>query len=108
MAGDRPKICASIVNNDLEAVKKVESLVDLFELRIDLIGNGWQEVAKNLIKPWLACNRRAEEGGGWQGGESERIETLLSAIELGASIIDVELGTPGVEKFVMEIMGRAD
>jgi len=107
LAGDRPKICASIVNNDLEAVKKVGSLVDLFELRIDLIGSGWQEVAKNLSKPWLACNRRAEDGG-WRGGESERIKVLLSAIELGASIIDVELSTPGVEKVVRDIKGRAD
>lgn len=108
MAGDRPKICASIVNKDMEAVKKVESLVDLFELRIDLIGSGWQEVAGNLSKPWLACNRRAEEGGGWKGGESERIETLLSAIELGASIVDIELGTSEVGKVVRNIQGKAE
>ncbi len=108
MAGDKPKICASIVNNDLEAVKKVESLVDLFELRIDLIGDGWQEVAKNLSKPWLACNRRADEGGDWRGDESERVQILLSAIDLGATIVDIELGTPGVEKLVADIKGKAE
>jgi len=108
LAGDKPKICAAIVNSDLEAVKMVEPLVDLFELRIDLIGSVWREVAGHLSKPWLACNRRAEEGGGWRGGESERIEVLLSAIGLGASIVDIELGTPGVEKVVRDIKGRAD
>jgi len=41
----RPRICTVIVNNDLEAVKKVKSLVDLFEVRIDLIGDSWQELA---------------------------------------------------------------
>ena len=87
----RPRICAVIVSNDLEAVKGVESLVDLFEARIDLIGGGWQELVKQLNKPWIACNRCTEEGGSWQGNESERRKELLSAIELGASIIDIEL-----------------
>jgi hypothetical protein len=36
----RPKICAVIVNNEIEAVKRIEPLVDLFEVRIDLIGAG--------------------------------------------------------------------
>ena len=53
----RPRICAVIVNNDLEAVKGVEPLVDLFEARIDLIGDGWQELVKQLNKPCIACNR---------------------------------------------------
>lgn len=108
MAGDRPKICASVVNTDLAAVKSVEPLVDLFELRIDLVGSGWREVAGKLGKPWIACNRRVEEGGAWKGDESERIKVLLDAIELGAGIIDIELGTPGVEKVVRDIKGRAE
>jgi 3-dehydroquinate dehydratase-1 len=108
LAGDRPRICVAVVNHDLEAVKKVEPVVDLFELRIDLVGGGWEEMAGHLKKPWLACNRRAEEGGGWRGGDSERIEELLSAVEKGASIVDIELGTPGVEKVVREIKGGAE
>jgi len=108
LPGARPKICASIVNDDLEAVKIVEPLCDLFELRIDLVGDGWQEVAGNLSKPWLACNRRAEEGGGWKGGEAERVKVLLGAIELGAGIIDIELGTPGVDNVVRDIKGKSE
>lgn len=108
MPGVRPEICASIVNKDLEAVKKVESLADLFEVRIDLMGDGWQEVVKSLKKPWVACNRRVEEGGAWQGGEEERINELLTAIDLGASLVDIELGTPGVEKIVERIKGKAE
>jgi 3-dehydroquinate dehydratase-1 len=108
LAGDSPRICASIVNDDLEAVRGVEPLVDLLEVRIDLIGNGWQELVKCLGKPWLACNRSIEEGGSWQGSESERIDELLSAIEMGAAILDIELSTRGVEAVVREIKGRAD
>lgn len=108
MAGERPRICVAIVNRDLEAVAGIEPLADLFEVRIDLIGEGWREVAKRLGKPWIACNRSKGEGGKWRGGESQRIKELLSALELGASIVDIELGTPGLEKVVREIKGRAD
>jgi len=103
----RPRICAVIVSNDPEAVKGVEPLVDLFEARIDLIGDGWQELVKQLNKPWIACNRCTEEGGSWQGNESERRKELLSAIELGASIIDIELVTGNLEETVQLIKKKA-
>ena len=68
MVRNKPRICAAIVNDDLEAVKGVEPLVDLFEVRIDLIGSGWQELVKHLEKPWIACNRR-RSGGRQLAGE---------------------------------------
>jgi 3-dehydroquinate dehydratase-1 len=108
VSGDRPRICVSIVSGDVEAVKKVEPLADLFEVRIDLIGDGWREIVGRLDKPWIACNRRIEEGGSWQGSESERIEELLSAIGLGAGIVDIEIATPGIDEVVREIKGRAE
>jgi 3-dehydroquinate dehydratase I len=108
LAGERPKICASIVNGNAKAINKVESAVDLWEVRIDLIGKGWREVAGRLKKPWIACNRRKEEGGKWKGSERLRIKDLLSALELGAAIIDIELGTPGVEEIIEEIKKHAE
>ncbi|MFC1847234.1 type I 3-dehydroquinate dehydratase [Chloroflexota bacterium] len=99
----KPRICAVITNNDLEAVKEIEPLVDLFEVRIDLIGDGWQELVKQLEKSWIACNRIVSEGGKWQGNEAERIEKLLQAIELGADIVDIELSTKNLEKIVETI-----
>lgn len=94
----RPRICAVIVDNDLEAVNEVEPLVDLLEVRIDLIGDGWQGLVKQLDRPWIACNRRADEGGRWEESEERRIEELLKAIELGADIIDIELRTKNLKK----------
>ncbi|MFC1987846.1 type I 3-dehydroquinate dehydratase [Chloroflexota bacterium] len=102
----KPRICAVITNNDSEAVKEAEPLVGLFELRIDLIGDGWQEMARQLKKPWIACNRSADEGGKWQGNEARRIEKLLQAIELGANIVDIELRTKNLEKIVQVIKKR--
>ena len=104
---NRPRICAAIVNDDSKAVKEVEPLVDLFEVRIDLIGNNWRGLAGQLEKPWIACNRIAEEGGSWRGNETERIEELLSAIELGADIIDIELGTKNLAEAVKIIKKKA-
>ena len=108
MAGERPRICAAIVSSDIAALSEIEPLVDLYEVRIDLIGKGWREVAARLKKPWIACNRRVEEGGKLRSSETQRIKELLGALELGVSIIDIELSTLGLEKAVKEIKGRAD
>lgn len=102
----KPKICAVIVSKEPKAVKEVEPLVDLFEVRIDLIGDGWQELVKQLSKPWIACNRSAEEGGQWPGSEARRIEQLLRAMELGADIVDIELGTKNLANIVPLVRKR--
>ena len=103
----KPKICAAIVENNIKSIKEIEPLVDLFELRIDLVGDAWQEVAKELKKPWIACNRTPEEGGQWKDSEARRIERLLHAIELGASIVDIELATKNLENIVSAVKKRA-
>jgi 3-dehydroquinate dehydratase type I len=108
LAPNPPKICAAIVNDDLDALDGVAPLVDLFEVRIDLIGKGWRKVAARLKKPWIACNRRADEGGKWDGKEAARINELYHAVELGAAIIDIELATPSIAEVVNEIKDRAE
>jgi 3-dehydroquinate dehydratase type I len=107
VAGARSKICAAIVAADLPGIKKVEPLVDLFEVRIDLLGNGWRKVAGELKKPWIACNRRAAEGGKWRGSEAQRIKELYHALELGADYIDIELATTDFAMIVKEARGKA-
>ncbi|MDP2729928.1 MAG: type I 3-dehydroquinate dehydratase [Dehalococcoidales bacterium] len=103
---NKPRICATIVNNDPEAISRVEALVDLFEVRIDLIGDGWQELAKRLEKPWIATNRTVEEGGKWAGNEARRIEGLLQAVELGAALVDVEFRTKNLKNIVPLVKKR--
>jgi len=102
----RPRICASIVDNDLSAIKGVEPFIDLYEVRIDLIGDGWPEVIQELKKPWIACNRLADEGGRWTKSEANRIEELLKATELGADIVDIELRTKNLDEAVELIKKR--
>jgi 3-dehydroquinate dehydratase-1 len=102
----RPRICGVIVNKDLELIRGIEKLIDLFEVRIDVIGDGWQELARQLRKPWVACNRTADEGGKWKGDEKGRIEELLKAVELGADMVDLELRTRNLEEIVGLIKKR--
>jgi 3-dehydroquinate dehydratase-1 len=106
--GNRPMVCVPVIDDDPAAIKKAASLADLFEVRIDLIGKGWCEVAGHLDRPWLACNRRVEEGGKWRGSEMERIGELLESVEQGASIVDIELATPGLAAAVKKIKGKAE
>ena len=104
----KPRICTVIVDrDDVDAALAVERFVDLYEVRIDLIGDGWQEVAKQLPKPWLATNRVGSEGGKWQGDEGSRVEELLKALDLGAQLVDIELQTPGVDRIVEAIKRKA-
>jgi len=88
------------VNKDMELIRGVEQFVDLFEVRIDFIGDGWQELAGRLRKPWIACNRIADEGGRWEGDEKGRISELLKAVDLGADIVDLELETSNLDEIV--------
>ena len=101
----RPSICAVIVSKDLPPIE-VEPFIDLYEVRIDLIGDGWQELVKQLGKPWIACNRIADEGGKWEKSEASRIEELIKATELGADLVDIELKTKNLDKTVKLIKKR--
>jgi len=103
----KPKICAVITTPDESAVAANGILADLFEVRIDLIGKRWQPLAGKLTRPWIATNRLPTEGGKWQGSEKARLEELLKAIELGASIIDLELATPNLIKIVQTVKDKA-
>jgi 3-dehydroquinate dehydratase I len=103
----RPKICAVVTDENIKAVTEIQPLVDLFEVRIDLVGENWTRVVKEINKPWIACNRISEEGGKWHESEPRRIERLLLAIELGASIVDIELQTKNIENVVTAVKKRA-
>jgi 3-dehydroquinate dehydratase-1 len=96
----KPKICAAITNKDLKAIKEAEPLVDLFELRIDLVGAGWQELAPELRKTWIACVRGRAEGGNWLGSDADKIRELVTAVESGASIVDIELSTHNLTEVI--------
>ncbi len=103
----KPRVCAVLTVADIDTVRKAEALADLFEVRIDLIGAKWQEVASGLRKPWIATNRNAANHGRYAGGEDRRLAELFTALDMGAEIIDIEVETGGLEDIVKRIKGRA-
>ena len=64
-------------------------------------------MVKQFKKPWIGCNRSADEGGRWQGDEASRVEKLLEAVGLGADIIDLELRTANLKLAIELIKQRA-
>ncbi|XUX00603.1 MAG: type I 3-dehydroquinate dehydratase [Dehalogenimonas sp.] len=103
----RLKICGVITEPDEAAIRAAAPLVNLFEVRIDLVGPDWPAIAENLNKPWIATNRLASQGGMWQDSEASRLETLLKALDFGASIVDVELVTSSVVDMIAAVKKKA-
>lgn len=103
----KSKICAVITGNDTTAIEKAAKTADFFEVRIDLIGKTWPEIAGRLNKPWIASNRDTAQHGGWKGNEQKRTAELLRAVELGAWMVDIELGSPELPEIIVKTKGRA-
>ena len=103
----KSKICAVITGDNMAAVAKAGETADFFEVRIDLIGGSWPEIAGNLNKPWIASNRSAAQHGRWQGSEQERVSELLRAVELGAWMVDIEIDSPALPEILSKSKGRA-
>ena len=102
-----PEICACIVSpEDVDAAVAVRDKVSLYEVRIDLIGDEWPRVAAALSLPWIACNRMASQGGAADGDEDARLQTLHRAVELGATIVDIEMAAPGARTFILGVKGK--
>jgi 3-dehydroquinate dehydratase type I len=102
------RICAVITEGDARSIKRAADLADLFEVRIDLIGADWREIVPSLHKPWIAANRSVKEGGKWRRGEKSRISELLSALDQGANIIDIELNAQEMKDIVPQIKRKAE
>jgi len=104
----RPRICVTLVENNLEKAKAIEPLADLLELRLDLIGPEWPELARFIKKPWIACNRSPEEGGKGSPNEISRIEELMWAAEAGACVVDIEYQTKNLNDVIAMIKPKAE
>ncbi|MBI5499828.1 MAG: type I 3-dehydroquinate dehydratase [Deltaproteobacteria bacterium] len=78
---------------------RIERLPDaaLHEVRLDLLDD---EVSAKLLgrlpspRRLLVTVRAAREGGGWKGGEEQRVALLREAMALEVAYVDVEASTP--------------
>jgi len=97
-----PKLCTVITKLDEKFLDKA-NMSDIIEVRIDMIGESWTSLANKLKRPWIACNRRKEEGGMWHDTEKRRVDELLKALKLGAEYVDIELLSPNLNSVVEEV-----
>lgn len=104
---NRPRICTVLTTADPNIAKKVAGITDLFELRLDLIGKDWRRLLSIMDKPWIATCRAAREGGAWNGSERERGDELIQACRAGASMVDIELFSPLLEKLAPHVKKTA-
>ncbi|MGA1874337.1 MAG: shikimate dehydrogenase [bacterium] len=75
----------------LEGIRQAEETADILELRIDyLVDPDLSRILKTRRLPVIVTNRRAGEGGKYEGSEVERLSILEEAVSLGAEHIDLE------------------
>ena len=97
-----PKLCA-VITKFYEKFLDKANMSDIIEVRIDMIGESWTSLASKLKRPWIACNRRKEEGGMWYDTEERRVNELLKALKLGAEYVDIELLSPNLNSVVEKV-----
>lgn len=92
-----PAICVSVIGENMARMedglnKAAEEGADLAELRLDKLESldRWKDLLTVEV-PMIVTNRSEEEGGFFEGGEEERISTLIEALEAGVECVDVEL-----------------
>jgi 3-dehydroquinate dehydratase I len=94
-------ICAPIRNKTpsgiLESIDKaIIKGADMIELRIDAMKDpdpqGVASLIEEIAHPLIITNRMKEEGGFYEGSETERTEILLEAAKY-ADYVDIELRT---------------
>ncbi len=89
-------VCLSVMGRDpvelANLVAPVADRVDLVEVRLDgMVVPDVRGCLELIGKPLLFTNRPVWEGGGFEGGEEERLEPLLDAVRCGAAFVDLEL-----------------
>ena len=104
---DPQRICAVITTPEAATTPELWESADMVEVRIDMIGKGWENTVRSLKKQWIATNRLKAEGGFWEGTEEARRVELLKALSMGAAIIDIELAAPDLEEIVPLIKKKA-
>ncbi len=108
----KPRICVVITASDpalaVEAIKQALTLTpDLIEVRLDYMEKptGLRRIREATTLPLIATNRSREQGGLWNGDESDRIQVLLSACDADFNYVDLELNMVSVQKAGEDVKG---
>ena len=92
-------ICIPIVAKNteeaLEKIARANTLADILEIRLDMMDTfDLDKIIQSASKPVLATYRSIREGGQGPADHKTQVRYLLSAIEGGAKLVDVERSLP--------------
>jgi 3-dehydroquinate dehydratase-1/3-dehydroquinate dehydratase/shikimate dehydrogenase len=93
------RICVAVaretVDQALVAVRKVSSLADVIEIRLDYLKDiQVSPFLAAITTPLLFTNRPVWEGGRFSGDEDARLAPLVEAVNKQAAYVDLELRAP--------------
>jgi len=104
----RPLLCASVGADSLRELAKKATLAfalgsDLVELRIDRLAGDdhpreLEAALSRFARKAILTVRSRREGGGFRGGEEERLRLISRLAEMRPAYIDVELATAKANK----------
>jgi 3-dehydroquinate dehydratase/shikimate dehydrogenase len=83
------RICPVVTCFD-DNVISIANKFKILELRIDLVGSLWVDVASRIRTDWIATCRRRDQGGAWSSSEIDRVNVLVEAVKRGARFVDIE------------------
>ncbi len=104
--------CIPIIAKDTEeAIRRMGEagrLADVLEVRLDLMGSfDIGAIVRASGKPVLITCRSVSEGGKGKDGPEKVAGHLISAIEEGADLVDVELAMPpGIRNRILSAAGK--
>lgn len=87
-----------IARNTAEALEKIARaniLADMVEIRLDMMNTfDLHQIIQASLKPVLVTYRSKKEGGMGNAGPETHTDYILTAIQKGADLVDVELSLP--------------
>ncbi len=88
-------IIAKNTDEAFEKIARASTLADMLEIRLDMMDMfDLHEIIKAASKPVLVTYRSKKEGGKGIEDPAARTDYILTAIQKGADLVDVELSLP--------------
>jgi 3-dehydroquinate dehydratase/shikimate dehydrogenase len=93
------RICPVVTCFDDDVISTANKF-KILELRIDLVGSLWVDVASRIRTSWIATCRRRDQGGAWSGSDMDRVNILVEAVKRGARFVDIEDSSNNLHELV--------
>ena len=92
-------LCIPIIARDtgvaLKKISSADSMADMLEIRLDLMESfNLKKIIKTTSKPVLVTYRSMTEGGKGNSDPQIHADYLITALQEGADLVDVELSLP--------------